>query len=149
ESLRQVLRRTLESDGARTRDVGRRVDQRVEGPRDAEDADELRRQRRPTRREGARGRARLDDGAGDVERAEGPAAGRTVLPAMREGARGQAGAVGVRRAGYREARIGDVARGTRGAGSARAGGPRHGTPALAGEGVRPAVRAEAAEDVHL
>src|SRR5256886_13181415 len=84
ESIRQVLGRTLEGNGAGTREVGRRVDQAVEGPRDAEDADELRRQRRATRRGGARRRPRLDDGAGDVERAERPAAGRTVLPAVNE-----------------------------------------------------------------
>src|SRR5206468_9928961 len=66
DELRERLRRALEGDGARTWQVGRRVDQRAEGQRDAEDADQLGRLGRAPGRERARRRARLDDGPGQI-----------------------------------------------------------------------------------
>src|SRR5438094_1028441 len=137
------LHRDREGDGARARQVAGRVDERVEGQRDAEDADQVAGLRQTAGRQCPRGGTRLDDGAGHVHSGEGA---RGALAAAVEGTQG--GAVGVRRARHGETRVA-AARDAGRTDGARAGDARGRAVAPASERVEGLAPAEAAEHGRL
>jgi len=133
-------------DGPGAGEIIGTVDERVEGQRQAENADQCRRPPQTAAGERPSRRARLDDGPRRVEAREGP---RGPLPAAREVAgRRQRGTVCVGGAGDGEARC-PAAPGAGHADGARAGRTRRQAAAPPRKRVEGLVLAERAEHVRL